>query len=241
MTAGVATGASKATREMTESQTTLSEFVNGEATGEGDADGAPTPAENAANIGRLIDLVQDLTDQVGDVAGQDDEVAADLREYNQTRETPVFRHIAAADLKEVLDTAKDATAAIEASEYDDVLDLLLYAERRAFDNRVTVIDAITERKRALEEQCQAADGSVERTTQPEDVTPAALRRSRWAPPPRPASGAGRPASAAELRCDTPASRRPPATVTTGRCSTVRSAARIKNAGEHLNTHFSTQP
>jgi len=175
MTAGVATGASKATREMTESQTTLSEFVNGEATGEGDADGAPTPAENAANIGRLIDLVQDLTDQVGDVAGQDDEVAADLREYNQTRETPVFRHIAAADLKEVLDTAKDATAAIEASEYDDVLDLLLYAERRAFDNRVTVIDAITERKRALEEQCQAADGSVERTTQAEDVTPAALR------------------------------------------------------------------
>jgi hypothetical protein len=105
----------------------------------------------------------------------DDEVAADLREYNQTRETPVFRHTAAADLEEVLDTAKDATAAIEAGEHDDVLDLLLYAERRAFDNRVTVIDAITERKRAIEEQRQAADGSVERTTQPEDVTPAALR------------------------------------------------------------------
>jgi hypothetical protein len=88
MTVGVATGASKATREMTESQTTLSEFVNGEATGEGDADGAPAPAENAANIGRLIDLVQDLTDQVGDVAGQDDELA-DEPEQHDTSSTDI--------------------------------------------------------------------------------------------------------------------------------------------------------
>jgi hypothetical protein len=70
MTFGVAPGASIAcTLSMDAESTTLSEFVDD---GDQAADAAaelspadgPTPAENAADIARLVDLMQDLTDQV---------------------------------------------------------------------------------------------------------------------------------------------------------------------------------
>jgi hypothetical protein len=55
---------------MTDNQTTLSEF--GDDGGDVDVgdDPAPTPSENAADIERLVDLVGDLTDQVGTLAGE---------------------------------------------------------------------------------------------------------------------------------------------------------------------------
>ena len=52
---------------MTETEsTTLSEFVGSEDTGDStECNTTPTPAENAADIERLADLMQNLTDQVG--------------------------------------------------------------------------------------------------------------------------------------------------------------------------------
>lgn len=102
---------------------------------------------------------------------EDDDVAADLREYSQQRDTRLFRIIEADELAEVLETASGAVDAIESGEYDDVLDLLLLAEREVYDNRVTVIDAIGDRKREIEEQRQVDSDDVETVLHPEEVTP----------------------------------------------------------------------
>lgn len=80
MTLGVAPGASKATTEMTEgNQTSLTGFVDDDTPDnvitETSSPDRPTPAENAADIARLVDLMQDLTDHVGalvDERGQPD-------------------------------------------------------------------------------------------------------------------------------------------------------------------------
>lgn len=86
---------------------------------------------------------------------EDGEAAARLRETTRAGE-PAFRYIRADRLADALDTADDAIAAIKAGESDDNLDLLLFAERNEFGNRVTVIDAIADRKREVEQQRQAA-------------------------------------------------------------------------------------
>lgn len=65
MTSGVAPRASKAcTLRMDTTPTTLSEFVDGDAA----SDHSPTPEQNAADIQRLADCVETLTDQVNQVA-----------------------------------------------------------------------------------------------------------------------------------------------------------------------------
>lgn len=100
---------------------------------------------------------------------EDDEVAAELRDHNRRQDPSLFRVIPPEDLEDTLDSASDAVDAIEAGEHDDVLDMLLFAERKAFGSRVTVIDAIRDRHRELEEQHRAeSDSSVSRLT-PDDV------------------------------------------------------------------------
>jgi len=77
---------------------------------------------------------------------ESDDAAATLRQAERAGE-PAFRYIDAEDLKETLGTADDAVEAIESGEYDDVLDLLLFAERNEFGPRVTVTEAIAARHR----------------------------------------------------------------------------------------------
>lgn len=103
---------------------------------------------------------------------EDDEVAEELREKETRHGAPYFRWIAPDHVEATLDESAEATiGAIEAGEFDDVLDLLLFAEREAFGARVTVIDAIAERNRRLEEELgENAEG--ERTIRPEDVVAA---------------------------------------------------------------------
>jgi hypothetical protein len=50
--------------------------------------------------------------------------------------------------------------------------MLLFAERKAFGSRVTVIDAIADRNRVLEEERQADEGDVGHALTPADVAPA---------------------------------------------------------------------
>jgi hypothetical protein len=102
---------------------------------------------------------------------EDEDVAADLREYNNDRNPSVFRHLSAEDVEAALGTAADAVDAIAAGEHDDVLDLLLFAERRAFSSRVTVIDAIGDRHRERIEQLHASEDVDGDILTPEDVTP----------------------------------------------------------------------
>jgi hypothetical protein len=99
---------------------------------------------------------------------EDDETAAELREKERNGR-PLFRHLSPEELTEALDSAKNAVDAIAAGEHDDVLDLLLFAERRAFSSRVTVIDAIAARHRELEEQLQDDGDDSNDVLAPEDV------------------------------------------------------------------------
>jgi hypothetical protein len=105
---------------------------------------------------------------------EDDDLAAEIQEYDQERGTSLLRWIEADDLVAALDTAADAVDGIEAGKYDDVLDMLLYAEQEAFGARVTVIDAITDRRRELEEQLREEDGAPDATVAPADVAPWSL-------------------------------------------------------------------
>ncbi|WP_251341983.1 hypothetical protein [Haloplanus halophilus] len=90
---------------------------------------------------------------------QDDEIAATLREAERAGES-AFRYIRSRRLAEALDTADRAITAIETGEFDDVLDLVLFAERNEFANRVTVIDAIADRKTKVEQQRQTQPGDT---------------------------------------------------------------------------------
>ena len=63
-----------------------------------------------------------------------------------------FRYLEPDELETALGSAADAVEAIEAGEHDDVLDLLLFAEREVYDGRVTVIDAIADRNREIKEE-----------------------------------------------------------------------------------------
>jgi len=104
---------------------------------------------------------------------EDDEVAEYLRKKEHAG-TPCFRHLSPEDVDEALESASEAVDAIEAGEYDDVLDMLLVAERRAFDARITVINAIADRRRALKEQLRDEDDASRQTVAPADVAPHAL-------------------------------------------------------------------
>lgn len=101
---------------------------------------------------------------------EDDETAAYLRGRKKAG-TPFFRHIHADRLEDTLETAESAVDAIETGDFDDVLDLLLFAEREAYGHRVTVIDAIADRQRELEEMRATDPDGDEGALAPEDVAP----------------------------------------------------------------------
>ncbi|MBV0900169.1 hypothetical protein [Haloarcula salina] len=101
----------------------------------------------------------------------DDRLAADLREYDQNRNPSAFRDITAEDLDGILDSASGAASAIKAGDHDDVLDILVFAEREAYGDRVTVLDAISERKRELKRERFEDRDRVDSVLQPEDVAP----------------------------------------------------------------------
>ncbi|MFW6435549.1 MAG: hypothetical protein ACOCY1_04140 [Halovenus sp.] len=100
-----------------------------------------------------------------------DEAAATLREAERVPGEPAFRYIDAETVEETLSSADDAVDAINAGEFDDVLDLVLFAERNEFENRVTVIDAIGERKRKIEQRRQTAGDGSAGSLGLEDVAP----------------------------------------------------------------------
>jgi hypothetical protein len=100
----------------------------------------------------------------------DDEVATQLLDHSRRQDVRLFRHLSPEDLEAALGSAADAAEAIEAGEHDDVLDLLLFAERNEFGTRVTVIDAIADRKTKLEQQYQAGTAETDVLT-PGDVAP----------------------------------------------------------------------
>lgn len=99
---------------------------------------------------------------------KDDEAAATLREAERAGE-PVFRYIEAEELEDTLSSADEAVEAIEAGEYDDVLDLLLFAERNEFGPRVTVTEAIADRSHKVEQMRQADGEGSQNSLQLEDV------------------------------------------------------------------------
>lgn len=98
----------------------------------------------------------------------DDETFQELTEY-ESAGGKSFRGIPGAELEEALGSAKEAVETIAAGEHDGVLDMLLVAEREAFGNRVTVLDALVDRKRAIEAQRQAEAGDVEGALNPEEL------------------------------------------------------------------------
>jgi hypothetical protein len=104
---------------------------------------------------------------------EDDKIAAALRKQNQQQDPALFRDVSAEDLDSALESASNAVDAIRNGEHDDILDLLLFAERRAFGNRVTIIEAITDRVQAVEEQRQSDSGDISSVVTPEDIAPTA--------------------------------------------------------------------
>lgn len=104
---------------------------------------------------------------------EDDDVAEFLRQ-KEGRHGPYFRHLSAEDLEAALASASDAVDAIAAGEYDDVLDLLLFAERREYGRRITVIEAIDDRQRALKEQLRDDGDETGGSINPADVAPRSL-------------------------------------------------------------------
>lgn len=101
----------------------------------------------------------------------DDEVAEELRDYGRNG-TAYFRYLSPDELEDILGSAEEAVAAVKAGEYDDVLDMLIYAERNEFGNRVTVVEAIADRHEQLvtEAELQANDDDTDRIA-PADVAP----------------------------------------------------------------------
>jgi len=106
----------------------------------------------------------------------DDEVAEFLQQKEQGG-TDYFRYLAPEEVEEALDSAEEAADAVLAGEHDDILDLLLFAEREVYDGRGTVIGVINERRQQIIEQRrtkQAEDDSSENTVDPVDVAPETL-------------------------------------------------------------------
>lgn len=101
----------------------------------------------------------------------DDETAEYLRNLTDGGEK-VFRHLHEEEIEEALETADDAVDAVESGEFDDTLDLLLFAEREAYGARVTVIEAIASRHRELVEQRQSNTNGGALNLALEDVSPA---------------------------------------------------------------------
>lgn len=128
----------------------------------------PTTAIRALNLRFGHGMVGDRYKTI-----EDDDVAAKLREYERDG-TKYFRWLTADELEEALDTAEGAVDAIAAGEYDDDLDLLLFAEREVYDGRITVINAIDERRQELIEQRRAESGDSEVGLSPTDVAPGFL-------------------------------------------------------------------
>lgn len=100
---------------------------------------------------------------------EDDDTVKVLRDKNREDSPAPFRHLSADELEDALGTASDAVDAIEAGEYDTVLDMLLFAEEHEFGNRSTVVDAIAARHREIVEQQKA---STSETLRPSEVKPA---------------------------------------------------------------------
>jgi len=106
---------------------------------------------------------------------EDPDIATKLEEYETSGGVRCFRSLTGDEVADVLDSASEAVEVITAGEYDDVLDLLLVAERRAYDNRVTVIDAIADRRRALIEQRSEDDAGPAPRLTPDEVAPGRIR------------------------------------------------------------------
>lgn len=87
----------------------------------------------------------------------DEDTAERLKNKTGKFGNHVFRWVATSELEAVLDSAEDAVSAIEAGEYDAVLDLLLAAEQKRYGPRVTVLDAISERSRQIEAESNPDD------------------------------------------------------------------------------------
>lgn len=105
---------------------------------------------------------------------EDDDVAEALREHKRNG-TRYFRYLSPDALEDALGDAEEAIEAVEAGEHDDILDMLLHAERNEFGDRVTVVEAIADRHEQLvtEAKLQANDDDTDRID-PADVAPGAV-------------------------------------------------------------------
>jgi len=107
----------------------------------------------------------------------DNEEAVEYLQQKEQNGTPYFRWLSPDELEAALDDAHEGADAIGAGEYDDALDVLLFAERNVYDSRVTVIEAIADRRKAIveEHRAQADESQTGVTIGPADVAPVALR------------------------------------------------------------------
>lgn len=98
---------------------------------------------------------------------ESEDVAESLREAKKD-DRPYFTCITPEGLESSLDgTAEEAIEAIKSGSYDDVLDLLVHAEREVYGGRATVIGALAERFEELETPDEEEPGAPQ--LQPEDV------------------------------------------------------------------------
>ena len=82
----------------------------------------------------------------------------------------IFRWLPGKALDAVLESADEAVDAIESGEYDAVLDLLLFAERERYGNRVSVVEGIDTRAREIQaERVESGDAGAD--ISPTDVAP----------------------------------------------------------------------
>lgn len=102
----------------------------------------------------------------------DKEMVEYLKEKTDRQGRHLFRWLSTEEIHTLLESAEDAADTIRAGDVDNKLDLLLFAERDRYGNRVTVVDAIAERDREIEaEQMQSDRGRAEADLSPGDVRP----------------------------------------------------------------------
>lgn len=100
----------------------------------------------------------------------DEETVEYLKEKTDLQGRHLFRWLSAEDMVEILESASDAADTIRSGDVDDVLDLLLFAERERYGNRVTVVDAIAERDREIQAE-QVQEDQAGADLSPADIRP----------------------------------------------------------------------
>lgn len=104
-----------------------------------------------------------------DAWGEYQFVSGDAADYLKTKTysgSPAFEWVDGEKVDSVLDSAEAAAKAIKEGDHDDILDLLLYAERQKYGSRTSVVEAIVSRNNEL---AREAEPDETETITPSDI------------------------------------------------------------------------